>query len=188
LPKETAIPASPATPRPVAIHRFVFLVGFMGCGKTTVGKLLAGRLGWGFFDLDEQIEQRLGRTIPQIFAEQGEPYFREVELSILEGFLAQAGERPTVAALGGGTIAQPENLARIRAHGGISIWLRCPLEELRRRCSTLTNRPLFRDAASFEQLYQQRLPYYQQADFAVDVGDRSPSGAVEDILALGVLK
>lgn len=176
------------TAGPVAIRRLLFLVGFMGSGKTTVGRLLAGRLSWSFVDLDERIEQRLGRTIPAIFAEQGEPYFRQAESTLVEEILAEAAPTPTVVALGGGTIAQPQNLARIRAHGGIIIWLRCPLEELRRRCSTMTNRPMFRDFASFQALYQQRLPHYQQADFTVDGGGRSPESIVESILGLAVFK
>lgn len=174
------------TTGPVAIRQLLFLVGFMGSGKTTVGSLLAARQGWKFVDLDEQIEQQLGRSIPQIFAEQGEPFFRQAESTILGEVLAAAAHTPTVVALGGGTIAQPANFDRIRANGGITVWLRCPLEELRRRCSTMTNRPMFRDAASFQALYQQRLPYYQQADFAVDVAGRPPAAVVESILALAV--
>lgn len=168
---------------PVGVRRLLFLVGFMGSGKTTVGRLLAGRLGWNFFDLDEEIERRSGRSIPQIFAEQGEPHFREVESALLEEILATTGNKPTVVALGGGTLAQPQNLDRIRAKGGIMVWLRCPLEELRRRCNTMTNRPLFRDAASFQELYRQRVPYYQQADFVVDVGDALPASVVDTLLS-----
>lgn len=174
------------TTGPVAIRQLVFLVGFMGSGKSTVGRLLAGRLGWKFLDLDEEIERRLGRSILQIFGNQGEPYFRQVESAVLEEVLTGAEPVPTVAALGGGTIAQQQNLARIRANGGITIWLRCRLDELRRRCSTMTNRPLFRDPASFEELYRQRLPYYEMADFAVDVTERSPAAVAESILALAV--
>ncbi|MFQ5816542.1 MAG: shikimate kinase [Terriglobia bacterium] len=174
------------TTGPVPIRRLLFLVGFMGSGKTTVGSLLAARLGWKFVDLDEQIEQHLGRSIPQIFAEHGEPYFRQVESALLEEVLAEAERTPTVAALGGGTIAQPHNLVRIRANGGVTVWLRCPLEELRRRCSTMTNRPMFRDPASFRALYHQRLAYYEQADFSVEAAGGSPAAVVDSILALAV--
>ena len=174
------------TTGPVAIRRLLFLLGFMGSGKTTVGRLLAVRLGWCFIDLDAEIEQRTGRSIIQIFAAQGEPYFRQLERDLLEETLTQAGALPTVVALGGGTITQPQNLARIRAEGGVTVWLRCPVEILRRRCSTMANRPLFRDVASFHQLYQQRLPYYEQADFTIDVGELSPKAVVEKILALEV--
>jgi len=166
---------------PIPIRRRLYLVGFMGCGKTTVGRLLAQRLGWRFFDLDEELERRQGRTIAHIFADQGEPYFREVERMLLEETLT-ASEEPTVVALGGGTFAQTENFDRIRSDGGVSVWLDCSLEELRRRCRGLANRPLFRDPSSFRQLYEQRLPYYQKADFRVDADRRDPAAVVEEIL------
>lgn len=174
------------TTGPVAIRRLLFLVGFMGSGKTTVGSLLAARLGWRFVDLDERIEQHLGRSIPQIFAEHGEPYFRQVESTLLEEVLAEAKRTPAVVALGGGTLAQPHNFDHIRADGGITLWLCCPLEELKRRCSRMTNRPLFRDPANFQALYQQRLAYYQQADFRVDADRPDPQIVVEEILRCGV--
>lgn len=171
---------------PIPIRRLVFLVGFMGCGKTTVGRLLAGRLGWCFADLDEEVERRLGRTINQIFAEAGEAYFRQVERQVLEQFLRQAEQTPLVVALGGGTFAQPTNVELLRAQGGVTFWLSCPLEELLRRCRRMNNRPLFRDPASFRQLYEQRLPYYQQADFHVDAARSDPALVVEEILRCGV--
>jgi shikimate kinase len=169
------------TKGPIPIRRRLYLVGFMGCGKSTVGRLLAQRLGWRFFDLDEELERRQGRTIAQIFAEQGEPYFRDVERRLLDETLT-GSEEPTVVALGGGTFAQADNFDRLRADGGVSVWLDCPLEELRRRCRGLLNRPLFRDAASFRQLFEQRLPYYQKADFRVDADRHDPAAVVEEIL------
>jgi shikimate kinase len=169
------------TKGPIPIRRRLYLVGFMGCGKTTVGRLLAQRLGWRFLDLDEELERRQGRTIAQIFAEQGEPYFRDLERRLLDETLT-GSEEPTVVALGGGTFAQADNFDRLRSDGGVSVWLDCPLEELRRRCRGLPNRPLFRDADSFRQLFEQRLPYYQKADFRVDADRRDPAAVVEEIL------
>jgi len=174
------------TQGPIPIRRQVFLLGFMGCGKTTVGRLLSQRLGWSFLDVDEEIERRQGRTIRQIFEQDGEPYFRQVESELLEETLARGSKESLVVALGGGTIAQPINAQRIRANGAITIWLDCPLEELRRRCRGLNHRPLFRDAETFEQLYRQRLPFYQQADFRVDANRSDPSLVVEEILRCGV--
>ncbi|HKZ52070.1 MAG TPA: shikimate kinase [Candidatus Acidoferrales bacterium] len=173
--------------RPIPIRRLVFLVGFMGSGKTSVGRLLAERLGWGFADLDEEIERRLGRTINQIFAEQGEVYFRRVERQVLEDFLRRAEQEALVVALGGGTFAQPENVEWLRANGGVTFWLACPVEELIRRCRGMTHRPLFRDPASFRQLYEQRLPHYQRADFCVDADRSDPAQVVEGILKCGVI-
>jgi shikimate kinase len=159
----------------------------MGCGKTTVGELLARRLGWEFADLDEIVEQRQGQTVNEIFGEQGEDFFREAERGVLEQLLSQSVQAPLVVALGGGTFAQPANLERLRQVGGITFWLHCPVEELQRRCRGVNNRPLFRDPASFRQLYEQRLPYYQQADICVDADRADPGQVVEEILQCGVL-
>lgn len=167
---------------PIPIRRLVLLLGFMGCGKTTVGRLLARRLGWAFVDLDEEIERRQGRTIRQIFEESGEPYFRQEERALLEELLQRGQQNSLVVALGGGTTAQPGSFELLRAHGGITVWLDCPLEELRRRCHGLTQRPLFKDAASFRALFEQRLPFYQQSDFRVAADRSDPDAVVEDIL------
>lgn len=170
---------------PIPVLRLVFLAGFMGCGKTTVGRQLARRLQWAFTDLDEFIEEQQRRTISQIFAEEGEAAFRRHEhtaLGMTLETIKNQEQRPTVIALGGGTLVQPANVDLIRSSHGITVWLHCPLEELRRRCRNINNRPLFRDAAQFEQLYRQRLPFYQQTDFRVDASHRDPSTVVEEIL------
>jgi shikimate kinase len=170
------------TTAPISIRRLILLLGFMGSGKTTVGQRLARRLGWAFADLDGEIERRLGHTIRQIFEEKGEPYFRRVERALLEELLQRGQQESLVMALGGGTVAQPGNFELLRAHGGITVWLDCPLEELRRRCQGLTQRPLFKDAASFRALFEQRLPFYRQADFRVPADRSDPERVVEDIL------
>lgn len=174
------------TTAPIPIRRLILLLGFMGCGKTTVGQCLARRLGWSFVDLDAEVERRQGRSIKQIFDAHGEAYFRQVERAALEDILARAREEATVVALGGGTVTQPANFELVRANGGITIWLRCPLEELQRRCRGIINRPLFQDAAGFRQLYERRLPYYQQADFCVEADRPDPETVVEDILRCAV--
>ncbi len=170
----------------IPIHRLVFLLGFMGSGKTSVGRLLARRLGWGFADLDGEIERRQGRTINQIFTEQGEPYFRRLEREVLEQLLVRGQQESLVVALGGGTFAQPANVELLRATGGLTFWLECPVEELQRRCRGLAHRPLFRDNASFRLLYLQRLPFYQQADFRINADRSDPAQVVEEILQCGV--
>ncbi|MBI1750170.1 MAG: shikimate kinase [Acidobacteria bacterium] len=158
----------------------------MGSGKTTVGQLLARQMGWHFVDLDAVIEERAGVSIPAIFERLGEPAFRELEHQTLVRTLGEAAERerPTVVALGGGTFAQPESFAVLRSTGCAVVWLHCPIEHLLARCATITNRPLFRDEASFRQLYEQRLPFYEQADYRVD-GTAEPRRVVEQILARG---
>lgn len=160
------------------------MLGFMGCGKTTVGALLAQRLGWPFIDLDATIEAGQGLSIREIFEQAGEAFFRSLE----HAALTEASKtEPVVIALGGGTFAQKPNLDLVREVGGSTIWLDCPVEELRRRCEGMNNRPLFRDAASFELLLAQRLPYYQLADYRVEAGGRMPAEVVDEILRLQIV-
>jgi shikimate kinase len=159
----------------------IYLLGFMGSGKTTVGERLARELGWPFIDLDSVIEAGQGVTIREIFERSGEPFFRQLEHAALTEV---SRTEPAVIALGGGTFAQPANVELIRDVGGATVWLDCPLAVLRQRCATLDNRPLFRDAASFAQLLEQRLPYYHQAEFRVLTDDREPREVVEQILRL----
>jgi len=157
----------------------------MGCGKTTVGLRLAQRLVWKFVDLDERIEKEEGMSIAEIFARAGEAAFRKKEQTVLQQALEEAqrvGGR--VVALGGGTFAQPANFDLLQRGKAITIWLECPVEELLLRCVLVTNRPLFRDEASFRQLYEQRLAYYRQATYSVSTGRRNPNEVVNEILAL----
>jgi len=175
-------------------YRVVCLTGFMGSGKSTVGRMLAAQLAWHFTDLDAEIERESGLTISRIFAEKGEPVFREIEHECLARVLGSAPTRNSrlVLALGGGTFAQPRNAALLRessvqprGSGCVVIWLDCPAENLLQRCVLMGDRPLFRDEASFRKLYEERLPYYRQADYRVESGGE-PMRVVEQILALGI--
>lgn len=163
----------------------VCLVGFMGCGKTTVGPLLARQLAWRFEDLDQRIEAKSQLSIPAIFERLGEPAFRAMEADELGALLGRAAEarEPLVLALGGGTYAQPGAAQALRAAGVLVVWLDCSIELLLARCATMTNRPLFRDEASFRELLNSRLPFYQLADYRV-AGDDEPVRIAERILAL----
>lgn len=164
-------------------RKVIYLLGFMGSGKSTVGQLLADALGWPFIDLDTLIEAGQGYTIRQIFENSGEPFFRQIERAAL----AEASKaEPAVIALGGGTYAQPPNVLLIREAGGATVWLDCPPELLRARCEGLQNRPLFRDEQSFMQLLMERLPYYRLADFRISTEGRKPQEVVEQILSLRV--
>ena len=163
------------------------LTGFMGCGKTTLGRRLARQLGWRFVDLDTRIEERTGLAISAIFKRQGEPAFRDIEHELLNAALAEATALPqsTVLALGGGTFAQPRNITLLRSSSACVVFLETPIEELLARCVTKTQRPLFRDEASFRKLYAERLPFYQQADVCVsNTGD--PQQVVATICSLCV--
>jgi shikimate kinase len=117
--------------------RRVVLIGFMGAGKTTVGRALASRLRWDFCDLDEVIEQREDQSIAQIFAACGEAGFRRIESAALRDLLQDtpaAGD--LVLALGGGAFVQADNRAALEQAGAITVLLEAPLEELRRRCAS----------------------------------------------------
>jgi shikimate kinase len=168
----------------------VFLVGFMGCGKTTVGRLLAQQVAWSFVDLDNLIEQAEGKSIAEIFSLAGEVAFRRREQELLRRIIQerpQAGGR--VVALGGGTFAQPANLQLLEDAQAITIWLECPIEVLLMRCALISNRPLFRDEASFRRLYEERLPFYHQARFTVQAGPPGdPMRVVQQILALPIFQ
>jgi shikimate kinase len=172
----------------------VCLTGFMGSGKSTVGRLLAAQLAWRFADLDAEIERESGVSISQIFAQKGEAVFREIEYECLARVLRAAWARNSqlVLALGGGTFAQPRNATLIRElntparnTGAVVVWLDCDTEDLLQRCVLMGDRPLFRDEASFRKLYEERLPYYRQADYRVESGGE-PMRVVEQILALGI--
>ena len=171
----------------VRIRKLLCLTGFMGSGKSTAGRLLASHLGWLNIDLDKRITDATGLTIPEIFARRGEPAFRELEREQLVRAIAEAVEspKPRVVSLGGGTIAQPQNLTLLRESGAVLIWLRCPVDELLVRCAQITDRPLFRDETSFRLLYEERLPSYQSADYVVE-SNLEPQKVVEQILALGI--
>jgi shikimate kinase len=156
----------------------IYLTGFMGCGKTTVGRLLAQRLGVGFIDLDMEIERRMGMTVRQIFERQGEPAFRQMEAEALRGTLALPD---VVVATGGGTMAFEANAALIRANG-LSVWINPAFATISSRIGGRgkTNRPLFKDGSQALALYRERLSAYRRADLTVDV---APHEGPEEIAA-----
>jgi shikimate kinase len=159
----------------------------MGCGKSTVGALLARQLSWRFEDLDSRIEEHAGISVQAIFERLGEAAFRQMENEQMDAAVGRALEsrEPVVIALGGGTYAQPGRAERLRAAGIPVIWLDSHVEVLLARCATMANRPLFRDEASFRNLLAARLPFYALADHRVDAEDE-PVRVVEIILALPV--
>jgi len=145
------------------------LVGFMGAGKTSVGRLLAQRLGWRFSDLDEAIEAREGYCIADIFSRAGESGFRRAEQAALAELLTEANGRPLVLALGGGAFVQAANARAVRQAGLPAVFLDAPVEELRSRCAPEgAQRPLFQDEDRFRQLYELRRPDYLRADIRIE--------------------
>jgi shikimate kinase len=147
----------------------IYLVGFMGCGKSTLGRALAGELGWSFFDLDDEIERREGLPIAEIFEMRGEISFREAENAALrERIKAVQTGRPQVISLGGGTYLPPENFDLISNHG-VTIWLDVPLDVIVRRVEGLAHRPLARNPDRLKELYELRRPGYARADFRLEI-------------------
>jgi shikimate kinase len=144
----------------------VYLVGFMGAGKTSVGRALAKRLDWQFADIDELIEQRERAAVSEIFARQGEPYFRSVERAVLAD---QVPLRHAVVATGGGTFVDPQNRAVIKADGA-AVWLDAPLERVITRIPQDGRRPLAADRANLERLFESRRIAYEQAHLRIDAG------------------
>ena len=166
-----------------AVERHIILLGFMGSGKTTIGRLLGGHLGRPFVDLDDSIEAVTGKTISGIFAADGEDAFRDAEAQALVGLLAAAAG-PHVIALGGGAFAQQRNRDTIAAAQAVTVFLECPLDTMRERCAGFTHRPLAGDPAAFARLYAERLPHYQRAAQVVSTGTGTPEDAVAAIAEL----
>lgn len=151
----------------------VFLTGFMGTGKSSVGGALALRLGLPFVDLDTEVERAARCSIREIFDRFGEEEFRRLEESTLESLLAAAGDRDLVLATGGGTVTREPCRRLLRASGTV-VWLHVPFEAIaaRLRGPGRDQRPLFHSEEEARKLYDSRLPVYRQCDLRVDVGPR----------------
>ncbi len=147
----------------------VYLVGFMGAGKTCVGMRLAHMTGYAFVDLDCEIEARAGQRVRHIFSRHGEPHFRRLENEELGRVSAL---RRQVIALGGGAFCSPANREIVR-RTGTSVWLDAPLHTLLSRVGQDEARPLLASRPQMEKLLESRRPLYAEADIRVDVSDRT---------------
>jgi len=166
----------------------LFLVGFMGAGKSSVGQILGRRLGWTFEDLDERIQQREGRSIEQIFAESGELFFRRIEHEALREVIAELGNIPRVVALGGGAFAQPENIGLLKKAAVPTVFLDGSVDELFQRCQEQERpRPLRRDLELFRTLYEARRVHYLTASLRVDTSGKDVEAVATEVVdALGL--
>jgi shikimate kinase len=151
-------------------HDKLYLVGFMGAGKTTVARVLGRRLGWRVADIDELIEQREGRRVAAIFAASGEPHFRQVERQVLMDLLPQ---RELIVSTGGGTFADPDNRTVMLADGRVA-WLDLPLATIIDRVPPDGRRPLAADRDQLRLLFERRQIAYSQAHVRIDASRPMP--------------
>jgi shikimate kinase len=168
-------------PLPTHLRRVV-LTGFMGAGKSTIGRLLASRLNWQFLDLDAHLEARTGATIPQLFERHGEAHFRRLESTALASAL---GHDHTVLALGGGTPEELTNrLLLEQTPATFTIFLDAPFPTLFDRCMLQDiARPVLEDPTAAEQRYQRRHPLYRRlANLTIATADLNPAKTVEAIV------
>ncbi len=163
--------------------RSLYLVGMMGSGKTSTGRPLAERLGYGFVDADAVIEQAAGVSIPEIFDRDGEAGFRSLESQVLS---AISQRHSLVVATGGGVVTQPENWGML--HSGIVIWLDVVPDQLLQRLNAdSTVRPLLQTTdpeTALNALLNERRPLYAEADLTVVINDETPEAVADGILQL----
>ena len=168
-------------PKAILRHRTIVLVGLMGVGKSSVGRRLAAALDLPFRDADNEVEAAAGRSIPEIFAEMGEPAFRDGERRVIARLL---DEPPHVLATGGGAFANPETRALIKDRA-IAVWLKADLELLARRVSRKDGRPLLKGRDPMDVLREHaslRYPAYGEAHLTVETGDTAHGVAVEAVI------
>lgn len=161
----------------------IFLCGFMGCGKSTVGSLLAKKNGCGFCDTDELVVKNQGMTIPEIFAQKGEPYFRQVEAETVKSLCG----KNTVVACGGGAMLNSDTAKTVKENGGIIVYLNVPFEECYSRISGDTNRPIVMNNTKeqLEEIYNKRHTIYMANSTVMVEATGSPTeitSAITDIL------
>ena len=162
--------------------RTIVMIGMMGAGKSSIGRRLASRLGMAFADADSEIEQAANASIPEIFEQHGEAYFRDGERRVIQRLLDGA---PKVLATGGGAFIQPDTRAAIQANA-ISIWLKADRDLLLSRVKRRNNRPLLRDgdpAEIIEKLIAERYPIYAEAAIHIQSRDIAHDVVIDDILA-----
>ncbi len=160
--------------------RAIVLTGFMGTGKSEVGRRLAKRLGRAFVDTDELVEARAGKSVATIFSDEGESRFRALERQAVAD---AAGRTGAVIALGGGAVLDPENLSRVRA-SGVLVCLTARPDAILARIGDVRQRPLLASGdprANIERLLDERREAYGAADITVDSSDRNADEVVEEI-------
>jgi shikimate kinase len=169
----------------------IYLTGFMGSGKSTIGPILANTLGWDFFDLDSLIEDKTEKKIRDIFEKEGESYFRKLETDTLKEI---SESQNVIISLGGGTVANEENLEILKKTGKI-IYLRVSLDTVYQRLKYKKDRPALTKSSSeslskeemtnrIKKLMDTRLKYYEQADYTVDTDNNSVGKTIDKIVKI----
>jgi len=167
----------------------IYLTGFMGSGKSTIGPILANTIGYNFIDVDQTIEKEVGKSVDQIFLEYGEAHFRRLEGALVSGLRSQSR---LVVSLGGGTIADPEHLRDLKT-SGILIYLKATPEQIFKRLHHKNNRPSLKDLrgerlsdeqlrARIQELYRKREPLYSQADIVIRTDELRVGVTVDHIV------
>lgn len=157
----------------------IFLCGFMGCGKSTVGSLLSKKLGCGFCDTDELVVKNEGMTIPEIFAQKGEPYFRKVEAETVKSICG----KNTIVACGGGAMLNCDTAKAVRENGGTIVYLNVSFEECYSRIKDDTNRPIVvnNTKEQLEEIYNNRRDVYMKNSTVMVEAVGSPTEIAESI-------
>jgi len=177
------LPSSTRPRTPPHLPSAVSLVGFMGAGKTTIGQALAAKLGWRFVDLDDLIVKRGGRTIPEIFQQDGEVAFRDLEQQLLQQAIRPSQAGGAVLSLGGGAFIDNTNQQLLRENGIPAVFLDASAEELFDRCQQPgVYRPLLSDRDGFSALYERRRPAYMNAAFCIQTAGREIASIVDEIM------
>jgi len=162
-------------------YRNIVLCGFMGTGKSSVGRLVAEQLRFAFLDTDHVIEARAGKPITEIFAEQGEPAFREMEAKVVKEV---AERKSTVISTGGGLVVNPENMASLKQHA-LVVCLWASPAGIYARVKNQNHRPLLQEPEPLEKiktLLAERTPFYKQADVLLNTEIRSPREVAQQVL------
>jgi shikimate kinase len=165
----------------------IYLIGFMGSGKTTIGRMFAEEIGWRFADLDDDIEAEQHTSISNLFATIGEAEFRRIESEAIKKRvqLIRRG-MPTVLALGGGAFTVEDNIDCL-TENGITVWLDADFEVVKARVAGSEHRPLARDPRRFAQLFKERRRFYRRAEYRIHIAENDSRGAMKRLLEIDVM-